>query len=80
MLPEIPTFHLPPAPRDQGYEKTLAAFELSLGALRRSWLDLYLIHWPGAQGLKTDDPQNGVLRKDSWKALEELLRKGVCAF
>jgi len=64
------------APRDQGYEKALAAFELSLRALHRSQLDLYLIHWPGTQGLKRDDCQNTIFRRESWRALEELHRSG----
>jgi aryl-alcohol dehydrogenase-like predicted oxidoreductase len=49
-----------------------------LKSLGRAKLDLYLVHWPGAQGLKRDDPQNGVLRRESWKALEELLARGKC--
>lgn len=64
------------APADQGYKKALAAFDLSLQQLKRSHLDLYLIHWPGVQGLQRDDPQNARIRKESWKALEELNRNG----
>lgn len=46
---------------DQGYEKTLKAFERSLKALQTSYVDLYLIHWPVTN-----------LRNETWKALEKL--------
>lgn len=64
------------APADQGFDKARAALEKSLAALGRSYLDLYLIHWPGAQGRKREDPQNAALRKESWRALEQLYSEG----
>ena len=60
---------------DQGYRSTISAFELSLERLRTNYLDLYLIHWP--QNQQTPE---------TWKAMEELYRKGqvraigVCNF
>lgn len=46
---------------DQGFDKTLKAFETSLKKLNCDYIDLYLVHWP----IKAT-------RKDTWKALERL--------
>ncbi|NPC94151.1 aldo/keto reductase [Bacillus sp. WMMC1349] len=50
---------------DQGYEKTLAAFDESLRKLECDYLDLYLIHWPGKDKYK-----------ETWRALEKLYKDG----
>lgn len=60
---------------DQGYDRTLAAFENSLNALGLEYIDLYLLHWPMIR-----------LRTESWRALIHLSRTdrcraiGVCNF
>jgi diketogulonate reductase-like aldo/keto reductase len=52
---------------DQGYDKTLRAFDASLEKLGLEQLDLYLIHWPTP---KRD------LYLDTWKAFEKLYADG----
>lgn len=52
---------------DHGYDKALAAFEESQKKLGLDYVDLYLIHWPVQD-----------LRKESWRALEKLLKEGRC--
>ncbi|KAL3231914.1 hypothetical protein MRX96_023178 [Rhipicephalus microplus] len=39
-------------------------------------LDLLLLHWPGVQGRKPEDPEQAVLRKESWLDLENLYKEG----
>jgi methylglyoxal/glyoxal reductase len=50
---------------DQGYDKTLRAFDQSMKKLSAEYIDLYLVHWP----MKPT-------RKDTWKALENLYETG----
>jgi methylglyoxal/glyoxal reductase len=50
---------------DQGFDKTLRAFDESLRKLDCEYIDLYLVHWP----IKTT-------RKDTWKALERIYAEG----
>lgn len=52
---------------DHGYDRTLRAFEKTLGELGFDQLDLYLVHWP-VQGL----------RRETWRAMETLQRDGRC--
>lgn len=46
---------------DQGYDKTLRAFDESSRKLNCDYIDLYLVHWPIKK-----------TRKDTWRALEKL--------
>lgn len=60
---------------DQGYDKTLFAYEQSLKRLNLDFVDLYLIHWPKPE-----------LTKDTWRAMERIYDEkrvkaiGVCNF
>lgn len=62
---------------DQGYDKTLAAFDHSMKLLGLEYVDMYLIHWP--------QPARG-LYNDTWRAMEKLYKQGrikalgVCNF
>lgn len=49
----------------------------SLKHLRVDYIDLILIHWPGAKGFKLDDPIHLNLRKTTWKNLESLFNQGL---
>ncbi|PJN51651.1 Glyoxal reductase [Paenibacillus sp. GM2FR] len=51
---------------DQGYEKTLQAFETSRKKLGLDIVDLYLVHWPGKDKYL-----------DTWKALIYLQKEGL---
>lgn len=63
-------------PKDQGEGTCSAAFHRSLSNLDCQYLDLYLIHWPGTQGRKPDDPDQGELRVGSWRDLIKLQKEG----
>ncbi|KAJ2436892.1 hypothetical protein GGF42_008809 [Coemansia sp. RSA 2424] len=63
------------APRQQGYEGATAAVLESLKNLQVEYIDLYLIHWPGASGRAPESHEHRALREGSWKALEELYRQ-----
>ena len=52
---------------DQGYDRTLQAFDLSLKLLGLDVIDLYLIHWPA--------PARD-LYADTWRALERIYADG----
>ncbi|XP_002737564.1 putative oxidoreductase ZK1290.5 [Saccoglossus kowalevskii] len=58
-----------------GYKKTIDAFSASLQRLKVEYIDLYLIHWPvcphGSNNVKS-------LRAETWKAMEELYKQGLC--
>lgn len=64
------------APGDQGSLKCREAVLLSLSKLRLDYIDLVLIHWPGASGLDPADEQHKKLRWESWLDLEQLVREG----
>lgn len=63
-------------PRDQGGGKCRAACLQSLDRLQCSYLDLFLIHWPGSQKLRPEDPQHQRNRLGSWTDMEQLLSEG----
>ena len=65
------------APVDQGQGKCREACLRSINNLQTGYLDLYLIHWPGVQGKKPEDPDNKKLRLESWRDMEQLYNEGI---
>lgn len=55
------------ANEDHGYDAARRALDESLAALGLAYVDLYLIHWPVSG-----------LRRESWRALEQLQADGKC--
>ena len=49
-------------PTLQGKEKAAAGIEQTLSNLGTDYLDLYLIHWPGVQGMAESDERIKALR------------------
>ncbi|XP_063975739.1 glyoxal reductase-like [Diachasmimorpha longicaudata] len=65
------------APSENGNPKRIReAVERSLKALNLSYIDLYLIHWPGAAGIPEGDIDNIKLRAKTWEALVDLKSQG----
>ncbi|XP_026171703.1 uncharacterized oxidoreductase YtbE [Mastacembelus armatus] len=62
-------------PKDQG-DSAMGGALHSLSQLDLGYIDLYLIHWPGTQGLVVTDQHNPGNRAKSWATLEELHAQG----
>ncbi|CAL8068307.1 unnamed protein product [Calicophoron daubneyi] len=66
-------------PKSYGTSAAMSAFESSLKALNLNYLDLYLVHWPGIQGLRMKHKMRDIrgymteLRRQSWRVLESLV-------
>lgn len=65
------------APYDQGKNKARNAALHSLKKLKLSYIDLYLIHWPGAEGVDVKSDLNKKLRQESWFDMVELQKEGI---
>ena len=64
------------APKDHGAKRCEEAILNILRDLDTDYLDLFLVHWPGVQKLEVTDPQNRILRQESWKVMERFYREG----
>ena len=56
--------------KNQGYEKCMESSRESIELF--SYIDVMLIHWPGVQGIKSQDPKIKQIRSETWCALESL--------
>ncbi|RKO95185.1 Aldo/keto reductase, partial [Caulochytrium protostelioides] len=61
-------------PSNQG-EKAYDAMLESLEKLQLDYIDLILVHWPGASGTPPESEENRVQRDKSWQACERLYRE-----
>ncbi|KAM4617851.1 putative oxidoreductase YtbE [Discoglossus pictus] len=64
------------APSDLGMGTREACLR-SLAELGCDYLDLYLIHWPGKQGWRSEDARNAEARRESWQAMEDMYQAGI---
>jgi len=64
------------APKDHGAGKCRDACLGSIQHLGVTYLDMFLIHWPGVQGMKPEDCRQSELRQQSWRDLEQLYDEG----
>ncbi|XP_076461256.1 glyoxal reductase-like isoform X1 [Babylonia areolata] len=64
------------APKDQGRGACREACLLSLARLQCSYLDLFLIHWPGTQKMQPGDSRHKPNRLGSWADMEQLYEEG----
>lgn len=62
-------------PADQGFERCRASVLKSLANLKLDYVNLVLIHWPGTSGLSPSDDKHASNRKESWRALEQLVKE-----
>jgi len=63
-------------PTAQGFEEAYALVETSLKKFNFEYLDLVLIHWPGASKTPPTSDENLNKRQGSWRALEKLYEEG----
>lgn len=59
------------APSDHGYDSAVKAMQSS-ASLLGGYVDLYLIHWPGASKLSPSSEKHLSLRSSSWRAMEDV--------
>ncbi|XP_033224467.1 uncharacterized oxidoreductase YtbE-like [Belonocnema kinseyi] len=66
------------SPSDNGNPEGIRkAVETSLNALGTTYVDLYLIHWPGASKIPENSSDNSELRSVTWKTLVDLHKQGL---
>ncbi|KDO19970.1 hypothetical protein SPRG_13075 [Saprolegnia parasitica CBS 223.65] len=64
------------SPRFMGYDNTKTCVGQCLRDLGLDYVDLMLVHWPGTQGMRTDDPRQKDNRVGTLRALKEGFEAG----
>lgn len=64
------------SPSDLGAKYVQSAFDTSLRNLGLDYIDLYLIHFPGAAKINAQSPKNASLRMETWKVFTKLYDEG----
>lgn len=64
------------SPFEQGAAKAAQAVDDILSSLGTSYVDLLLVHWPGASRVPPGSPLNAELRGQTWRVLERAYRDG----
>lgn len=64
-------------PANYGYDKAIKSVKESAEKLALDSIDLVLPHWPGVGTSVETAPENLRLRRETWRALEDLKRQGV---
>ncbi|KAI6211878.1 Peptidase-M3 domain-containing protein [Aphelenchoides besseyi] len=49
----------------------------SVEAIGLGYVDLFLLHWPGASGIKVQDKRNVEMRKLAWNGMEKAYNEGL---
>ncbi|MEW5301826.1 MAG: hypothetical protein WDW36_004661 [Sanguina aurantia] len=62
---------------EQGTDKARAACQAMLEGLQTPYLDLVLVHWPGASKVAVTSPENARLRLQTWRVMEEFHARGL---
>ncbi len=60
---------------EMGRQNVFDAFDRSLNRLQTDYVDIYMIHWPRQTG--ADDEDWKALDIETWRAMEELVDKGL---
>jgi diketogulonate reductase-like aldo/keto reductase len=60
----------------KGEDHAYKACITSLTNLKTNYIDLWLVHWPGAKGIALHSDKHAQFRKDVWKSCEKLFLEG----